>query len=219
MFDRLVKQLNLGPAQVAKFRNQLGPLTRNRIDSMRLTEPTHAYRELSIDSFQIIAEWYHYAILELTHVDAFQSNTKWVAARLGISVSEVNAAIERLQRLDMLKIDASGKWKDVSEFVTNIKTDLSTVAKRKHQQQILKQAEIALEEVSLDLRDQTSMTMAIATEHLPAFKAKIGKFRRELCAFAASQESKDQVYHLSVSFFPVTQITETTSRRRNYHVK
>ena len=41
----------------------------------------------------------HQAILELTQVKGFQIDSRWIARRPGISVDEVNVALQRLLRL------------------------------------------------------------------------------------------------------------------------
>src|SRR5690606_12528133 len=60
-------------------------------------------RSLNPDLFHIIAEWYHLAILELTRLKGFQSNSNWIAERLNLSVMEVDLALKRLLSLNLLK--------------------------------------------------------------------------------------------------------------------
>jgi hypothetical protein len=68
----------------------------------------------------------------------------------------------------------------------------------------LLQALEALEDVPLESRDQSSMTMAIDPSLLPEAKAKIRDFRRSLCAFLQENaRPKSEIYQLSISLFPV----------------
>lgn len=213
MFDRMSGRLGLDPEQAEALRP--GKLRRAR--GGRPEHEAHVaapeYRELSLDLFQAIAEWYHYAILELTQVKGFESNPRWVARALGITVSEVNIAVERLQRLEMLEIDRRGRWKDVSGAVTNVKNELTSIALRKLQKQVLEKAVAALDEVPVVRRDQSSMTMAVDSRRLPEARARIAHFRRELCAFLKAGKSADQVYHLSVSLYPVSFPKENSDDR------
>ena len=59
--------------------------------------------ELSIESFKIISQWYHLAILELTKIESFESDNKWIAKKLGITIDEVRQAIERLIKMNLLE--------------------------------------------------------------------------------------------------------------------
>jgi transcriptional regulator with XRE-family HTH domain len=192
-FQKLADRLGLDPAEQRRLAP--GPLKRSKSD----TSPN--YHQLSLDLFQVIADWYHYAILELTQIGPFKPEHRWIAKTLGITVSEVNVAVERLLRLEMLRIDPSGKWIDESDAMTNIQNEFTNIALRKLQRQILEKSIVALETVPIARRDHTSM--AINTARLPAAKEKITNFRRELCAFLKADDVYDQVYHLSVSLYPI----------------
>lgn len=164
------------------------------------------FHQMSRDSFAVISDWYHYAILELTHVSAFRSEPKWIAKSLGISVNEANAAIDRLIRLGMMKKNSDGRLKNISGNNTNIDHEMRDIAKRNLQKQILEQALRALEEVPLERRNQTSMTMAINSNRLPGAIEMTSKFRRKLSAFLEQDDDRDEVYHLSISLFPTTHL-------------
>jgi uncharacterized protein (TIGR02147 family) len=50
-------------------------------------------RELSLELFKVIADWYHYAILELTFLPEFKPTAAWIAGKLGISEIEAKLAL------------------------------------------------------------------------------------------------------------------------------
>jgi len=162
------------------------------------------YNQLTLDAFQVISDWYHYAILELISIKGFQPNSKWIAPKLGITVSEVNIAVERLQRLGLLKICDDGKWINGSGSNTTTGNAYSATAFRRLQRDVLKMALNALEEVPMEVRDQTSMTMAIDSSQLPEARIRIKKFRRNLCQFLQESGPRDQVYQLGISLYPIT---------------
>ncbi len=161
------------------------------------------FRQIAFDHFQAISDWHHYAILELTKVKGFKSNVRWVARVLGISPNEVNAAIERLVKLEMLAIKR-GVWVDVSGELTNLDNEYIAIARRKLQKQILEKAIDALESLPSTERDQSSMTFAMDSSLLPEAKRRLTNFRRKLTKFLESGKSKDKVFHLSLSLYPVT---------------
>lgn len=214
-FSTLAKILNgkrsFGPRTILKISQRLG-LEPQMIQSF-LKEPSKSisaqnnFNQLTQDTFKIISDWYHYAILELARVDSFKHNITWIAKSLGISTYEARAAIERLERAGIIKLDDNGKWVDqTGGRNTTVGNNFTAAAFRNLQKQVIEKALIALEETPFEKRDQSSMTMAIDSRKLPEAKEKIKKFRRELAQFLSRDEKRDQVYNLSVSLYPITNI-------------
>jgi hypothetical protein len=52
-------------------------------------------------------------------------------------------------------------------------------------------------------RDHTSIMMATDSKRLEEAKKMIKRFRRRLCSFMEQCESKNSIYQLSISFFPI----------------
>ena len=203
--QRIADPLALGPAEVQAFLEQLSSTNSRR----KTTKPAVPhYHRIAIDQFQVISEWYHLAILELIAVDDFTPDLKWIARALGLPFAETLSAVERLQRLGLLQISPEGKWTDCAGNMTNIRSDYTATALRKMQSQILSLALNALEEVPLDLRNNTGMTMAIDRDLLPEAKKRITAFRRELCAFLQSGK-KNSVYQIGIALFPLTKKLES----------
>jgi len=191
--EKLAQRLGLGPDEIAKFKTAPGILN-----------PIPSRYELTLDVFKVIADWYHFAIFELVTVRNFQPDPKWISKSLGITVSEAHSAIERLQRLDLIVIDNKGKWKQGNDLITTTGNSFTTTAFRKLQRGVLEKALLALEEMPIEIRDQTSMTMAINSKRIPEIKEKIKKFRRQLCEDLQKDKVRDSVYNLGVSFYPLT---------------
>jgi uncharacterized protein (TIGR02147 family) len=170
------------------------------------------YRQITIDQYSLISDWYHYAIIELVKIEGFKSEASWIARALGITKTEASIAIERLLRLSLLEKTETGELVDTSEgYSTNINSDLTSVGAKQFQKQILEQSIEALMTVPIEKRNHTSMTMAINPELLPEAKQRITKFRRELCAFLESKGPKVEIYQMSLSLFPITKLSQHTN--------
>jgi uncharacterized protein (TIGR02147 family) len=201
--EKLGARLGLSPERVQRFMESRERPTTATANTSTMAGPD--YQQLTLDSFKIISDWYHYGILELMRVDHFKPDSKWIARTLGLTVSEVNIAVERLVRVGILEINAQGEWIDHSEGrSTTIGNEFSAAAFRNLQRQVLELALKALEEVPMDKRDQTSMTMAIDSRLLPEAKTRIKNFRRELAHFLSRGEKRDAVYNLGISLYPLT---------------
>ncbi|MES2768101.1 MAG: TIGR02147 family protein [Bdellovibrionota bacterium] len=164
------------------------------------------YSLISIESFKVLSEWYHFAILELTHVKGFQYDLTWISRELGISVIEARQAIERLLKLDLL-VEKRGKLLKTQSFVTNGENDFVTSSAHKQfQRHVLQRALEAIDNVAIEEKEITSMTMAIDESKLPQARKMMTKFRRDLCQFLENG-NQTRVYNLGIQLYPLSKGT------------
>lgn len=196
MCDRLGAKLGFGPLKM-----------RTLMKSVKREEKSFgAFNKLEEDAFKVITDWYYYAILELTTCDEFQPKPLWISRVLGITFAETTNAIERLKRLNYLEITPEGKWIDRLGDTNNLGNEFKAPAFTEHQRQVLKKALEALDKTSYDKRVQSSMTVTVSKEKVTEAKSMILNFIEELNDFLKSGQTKDEVYNISVSLFPITNI-------------
>lgn len=205
MLTRLSVQLGLSPEKLSYYRNQQ---SENRGGVV-------SFHQLTIDTFHIVSDWYHYAILELIHLQGFQSKPQWISTRLGIGVPEVSAALERLERVGLVQMNEKGEVISVPKNHTHVKDAFTDSAIRNFQKTMLEKAGVALEEISAEERDHTGMTMAINTKRLPEARHLIKKFHRELSTFLGQDSDKNEVYQLSVALFPLSRAEENRPKEQS----
>lgn len=201
---RIGLALGLEPQKIDQMRSQ--PDRRKKTKSDQIPKSAEI-QQLTLDTFSIISDWYHYAILELIKVRGFQPDHAWIAKALGITRSEVNIAVERLSRVGLLDTNTK-EWRDLSENgkATNIDSQLTSAGSRKLQKQILEKSIAALQTLPLDVRNHTSITVAVNPEDIPIAKEKIKEFRRDLADFFESNAKPREVYHVSISLYPITNV-------------
>ncbi|MCT4641812.1 MAG: TIGR02147 family protein [Bacteriovoracaceae bacterium] len=200
---RLSQKLSLSPEEIEKL-----------MDSEKSgKESFHTFKSLDQDQFQVIADWYHYAILELTHLKHFQSSYKWISQVLGINQNEVKDAVRRLERLDYLEITEQGNWIDRLGDANNEGNTYTKAAFRLLQKQVLEKAISALEEISYEQRVQTSMTLPVSKKKMKQAKAKVLAFIDELGDFFRDDSPKDEIYHMSFSLYPISKTQENKELR------
>lgn len=221
------KALEMDPSTLAKLLNGKRPLGRRAITGIgtklglrpleldQFVSPSRTaarpegdddYKRIAEDAFEIIADWYHYAILEIMTVEDFRPDPKWIARSLGLSLAETRSALSRLMRAGILEVTADGEWHDRSGGKTSSVPlpNVTSTAAKEHERQVLNLALRALDETPPTARDQTSMTLGIDRTKLPEARQIIKNFRRDLAALLCRSGKRTDVYHLSVSLYPVS---------------
>lgn len=205
--ERIVERLNLAPDEQQLFlQSVLDEQKNKKIKGLRRstskqlaklkTNPT-----LDVEMFRVISDWYHFAILELTFVEGFKSDLRWIAKKLGISPLEAKLAIERLIKLGLLE-EKDGRFIKTEAHITTRDKHLTTPALKKLQRELLEKAIFSLENVDIEKRSQTGMTMSIDPQKLPIAKKMIEEFANQICQVLETGKRK-KVYQLSVSLFPL----------------
>jgi uncharacterized protein (TIGR02147 family) len=162
---------------------------------------------ISDDEFEVLSEWHHFAIIELSKTNGFEFNLRQIAQRLGLHVEAVRAALERLSRLGFIRL-SDGNLKVLSPNTTWSNTKMTSAARKKFQRALLEKSIVALDHVPFELREHGSVTIAINKKRLPEFKEKLKEMRKELSDFfqGSGEKNLDEVYQLTISFFPLTKI-------------
>lgn len=161
--------------------------------------------EIDDETFSLISDWYHYAILELVKLDDFEPNIKWIASKLGLEIEIAEKGIERLLKLELLAISKEGHFFATSEFTRISNSPRTSAARRNRQKQILELSKIKIDEVDIVNRDHSAITMTVDFSLLPEIKERIRKFRKDLGNYIVKNSKKSEaVYELQISFFPLT---------------
>lgn len=150
---------------------------------------SEARTQLARDTAEVLEDWRNFAILELTRLDDFQPDSRWIARMLGITVDEVNVALSRLCRLRLLRMDRDG-WKDqLGDVVMDI-AHFSHAAMRNLLHQVLPV--------------HTSATIAVPAHLVPAAQQRLAAFSHEFLDWLQQQPAKDEIYQFEIRFAPLT---------------
>jgi uncharacterized protein (TIGR02147 family) len=168
--------------------------------------PDDNFMTLSDDIFQFMSDWYYFAILSLASTGSAKSDPKWISTRFGITRLEASEAIRRLLRLKLIQFN--GEYIETNVQQLNTTSDVPSSAVRKLQHHHLRLAQESLERDPIDLRDMTSMTMAVQLTRIPKAKKMIKAFRRKLTRYLEGHGKGEEVYVLALQLFPVSRIDE-----------
>lgn len=160
---------------------------------------------LATDTFSVIAEWYHLAVLELLTLKGHDSTVATLAPRLGITPIQAQAALDRLERLDMVR--KNGQSYIATKTRTLLAGGIPSEAVRRFHRQYLERAALALDRQHMDEREFGTVVLSIDNSRLPELKERLAALRDEFCSEARAHSEKDQLYCYA---FQLYRLTETS---------
>jgi uncharacterized protein (TIGR02147 family) len=159
---------------------------------------------LEVDTFQVISDWYHFAIVQLIEIPIFREDPKWIGKALNISAAEAASAVDRLLRVGILYRDDKGALNRVDETIV-VHNKVSSEAVRKFHEQVMDKAKMVLSTRPLAERTISSGMVCIRRSDFEEIRAKVRRFSSRLLKEAeASPKDKEAVYCLSMQFFELT---------------
>lgn len=172
---------------------------RRELARIRLEKHKHdpQLKQIKMDTFKLISDWYHFAIIEMTKLKSFKSSPEWIARKLEIKKSEAEQAIERLLRLGLLTKTGN----KLTGNPISISSDIPSKAIRDAHRDILKKAGLALDIQPVPDRIFSSSMMAVPAGAVDRVREMIDEFRTEFYREMLKSEDRQDLYCLGVQFF------------------
>ncbi len=155
----------------------------------------------SNESFRLISDWYHLALLEIIEMSGGMVSARELATRLKIEVQTVRDAINRLMNLGLL-VRSRGLLQPTSDWSV-ISSAVPSSAMREFHRQMLNLSYEALETQDVAKRESYSAFVSIP-------KSKYMEFRDEVCQALdmlvtkyGSDGSKDSVVGMTLQTFEI----------------
>jgi uncharacterized protein (TIGR02147 family) len=167
-------------------------------------------RQLTNDDFELYSSWYVVPIRELLGLPGIASDPAALAKRVWpqVGLREVKHAVELLERLGMIQRNDQGQW--VSKGGTlETAPEVKSLAVRNYHRDMLQRAAQSLENLPVEERNVTSVTVRLTGNQYRAVCALIDTFENQVLE-KASESSHEQslndteVYNLSLALVPAT---------------
>lgn len=155
--------------------------------------------QVTMDQFKLIAEWYHFAILELFKTKAFVCTPKRIAAALDLSEDDAAEALARLERLQFVEKKA-GSYRLVRARTFTDSKSRSQALRNFHARVLEKAAEALGTQVRAE-RVSLAAIGAVGLDQIEGVRGEINQLAQTFVAKHTKQEDADHVYCLSVNFF------------------
>lgn len=192
--DRITESLDLSPDDKIRFRKI--------IEQSQLSQKVlgGAYQIMG-DQYSIVADWHHYAILNLMNTVDFQDDIEWIAERLNLDFDVVASSLEMMLDLNLIEMK-DGKHIPTHINITTTHGTPSEAIREGHRQHIM-QALHSLDNDPVELREISTIVLAVNVQNLPKVKELARDFRRKIATLLEEGE-KTEVYNISMQIVPVT---------------
>jgi uncharacterized protein (TIGR02147 family) len=202
--ELVAKRLNLSPKESSLFKESL---LRNKstFSQIKISEEDSRI-QLDDSYYKIIAEWEHYALLELFNLQDFNRTNADVARRLDLTSNRTDVVITNLLTCGLLEKEEDGRIKKVFNDVKTSE-DITSQALQDSHRETMQMGIQKLSTIDVDLRDFSSSTLAIDMKKLPEAKALIREFRRKM-AILTEEGDREEVYQIAVQFYPLSKIDQ-----------
>jgi uncharacterized protein (TIGR02147 family) len=166
-----------------------------------------ALDEITLESFAIASEWYHWAILTMTELPDFKPDITWIQEHLeaGLDKKTIRDAIDRLVRVGLLVSEPDGTFRRAKEDanVLYMQSKIPSSAVRQYHAQTLEQARTAIEQQTVDERILYGATLAFNKTLLPKAQEILAEAYKQIADLAESEPAED-VYQFSSQLFRLT---------------
>jgi uncharacterized protein (TIGR02147 family) len=201
---KISKALGLGQAEAKKFYEAVETQKRSALSELAWNAPPPRpldRKQLDEDAFHLVSEWYHFAILNLMDCEGFRWQARYIARRLGVSISQAQMAMGLLLRMGLVARQEE-QVRASQDFVLS-PSGISSAAIRKYHRQMLEKASQALELQKVSEREMTGIGFAIDPGKVDQIKKEMADFQDQIIA-KYSKGKKHEVYFLEMALFRIT---------------
>jgi uncharacterized protein (TIGR02147 family) len=177
---------------------------RKLMSAARPRRGSNATNQLSLETFSLIADWYHWAILEMTDLADFDGDPRAIQRKLcsKVDLKTIQRAIGRLLRAGLLTHDGGGHLVRANKD-TNNETEApaqpeAVIAYHKQM------GELAVKAVAGQPRcdrDFFGSTLTIRRENFEKVQEILKEAHRQVIRYAEHGKTGDDVYQLNTQFF------------------
>lgn len=196
-FKRLVEFQNATDPELQ--RHYLGEL-----DSIKL-KATRQMTLPSVSQLEILKSWRHLAVRELVLLDDFKNDPNWMASRLKFDVTPEQAAESFKLLLDLKFIGLENGRYVQRDAVMHAGGESYSKLLVDFYRQSFDLASRSLDERIPETRENGSVSLAVSKQSVQDIRRDVRRFIKEINRVYSKDTGNDEVYHLVINFFPLTQ--------------
>lgn len=164
-------------------------------------------KALNEQEFSQISSWQTWSILTLFQSSDFQPTTEWISKKMDFSISQVEKSLQQLEHAGLI-CKKSPFYELTCKNVTTT-NDIPSQSIRQFHKQFIKLAENSLDQIPVEQRDISSITMCVNPEKVAQVKELIWEFRSRVNSLMEDSTNNNQIYQLNIQLFPISQNLES----------
>lgn len=169
--------------------------------------PSSGFLDLRQEQFNLISNWYYFAIRELVKLKNFRYDVEWIQNQLveKISLTDIQKAIDTLIKLELLHFDEESSKLTISTPRFRSSNDTPSEAIKRYHEGCLEQAKLAVRRHQVDVRHIIGSTLAIKKSNIARAKNLIDEFLDSFSKIIEDHgEGSEEVYQMNIQFYPLT---------------
>jgi uncharacterized protein (TIGR02147 family) len=212
---KFCKKLNFSPVETKKLllllrleKAQSSEQKSHIIEELEMLDPSQkGKRDLSLDQFKVIAEWYHLPLQLLVTLDEFNWSEENASQALGISTLEVRQALERLSALDLIDYTPGLKPKKSTDRLM-VSSAFKNEALRKYHTQMLQKTIEALSTQEPNERFTGTQNITISSDQIKLAHDILKETMEKLFRLSEQRSNNKKIYHVNLNLIRLTKQTE-----------
>jgi uncharacterized protein (TIGR02147 family) len=198
--QQVAAKLNLGPKEKTLFLESLYR-TKTSIDEIDISKNDERFI-IDESYYSVIAEWEHFAVETLFEIKDFVPSISEISKRLGITENRADIVLNNLKVCGLIIQDENGNLLKAHSKIRTTE-DVTSLALKESHLETLEMGKNKLEEVEVEFRDFSSMTIAMNLDRMPEAKSIIREFRQKMMALLRDGDKTD-VCQLAIQLYPLT---------------
>lgn len=168
---------------------------------------TNSFNPMNAEFFESTYSWAHPILLEALKLPNATTKLPMLADLFGMSLPELEQTIAYLHSHQILQKNSEDAGYTPSNLTT-VQIPYTTELRRNLQKKYLEMAKTAIEEVPMEKRDNSTLTVAIHTDDIPAMKEIIREARLKIHRLAEKRKNQlNAVYNFSSALYPIKEET------------
>jgi uncharacterized protein (TIGR02147 family) len=162
--------------------------------------------------YEYLAAWYHCVIREMTDLDGFVEDPRWIAKQLlhTVKTEDIAGSLKFLEEKGFIGRDERGalvkRDKTIATGAIGEQEMLNTIVRGFHRDMV-RFAEESLRNQPKAARNTSNTTLSLSQKSYDIMTTRIEQLRLELLEIAAADGNADRIYQLNINLFPWTKGT------------
>jgi uncharacterized protein (TIGR02147 family) len=210
--DKFIRALKLNEKEAQFFRhlvlfNQAKSVQDKQLHYAVMLSLMHTVKELRLTALQheYYNHWFVPVVRELVSLYNFKDDFKKLAAAVtpSISAREARFAVRLLKDLGMIEQLADDTYRQTAAAIVS-DSSLARMAVRSFNREMLRKAEIALDNTAVEERQIYGVTLGVSKECYDVLAAEMAAFRDRVVSIVNRDIFSNRVYQMHLQLFPLS---------------